>query len=107
MRSAGREFHIARRLTSGLLNLVLTVLIGGFLASALVRYSPGFDVDENSWNPKLSAATQATLHARREYENHLPLFYARYLAKAMRGDFGDSDSFHAPVTELLRQRAAV
>ena len=104
-RSAGN--HIARRFTHSLFTVILTVVVGGFIASALVRYSPGFDIDENSWNPQISAATLASLHARREYENHLPLFYVRYLAKAVRGDFGDSDSFHAPVTDLLLRRAPV
>lgn len=98
---------LARRLTRSLISLILAVLGGGFLSSALVRYSPGFDIDENSWNPQISAATLAAMHARREYENRLPLFYARYLAKALRGDLGESDSFHLPVTELLRQRAGV
>ncbi len=46
-----------------LLNLALVVFIGGFAAAALVRYSPGFDVDENSWNPKISAATLEAMHA--------------------------------------------
>jgi peptide/nickel transport system permease protein len=98
---------LARRLAHSLLSLVIAVLAGGFIASALVRYSPGFEIDENSWNPQISAATQAAIHARREYENRLPRFYARYLAKAVRGDFGESDSFHVPVSDLLRQRAGV
>ncbi len=106
--TGGREsLPFARRFTHTLLTLLLAVVVGGFIASALVRYSPGFEVDENSWNPQISAATQAALHARREYENRLPRFYVRYLAKAVRGNFGESDSFHVPVTDLLRQRAAV
>jgi peptide/nickel transport system permease protein len=99
--------RLARRLLQSFLSIVLAVLGGGFIASALVRYSPGFDVDENSWNPSISAATQAAIHARRQNENRLPLFYARYLGSAFRGDLGESDSLHAPVTSLLRQRAAV
>jgi len=98
---------VARRLAKSFLSLVLAVLVGGFIAAALVRYSPGFDVDENSWNPQMSAAAQAAIHARRAGENSLPLFYARYLAKALHGDLGESDSFHVPVTELLRRRAGV
>ncbi len=98
---------LARRLTRSLVSLILAVLASGFLASALVRYSPGFDIDENAWNPQISAATLAAAHARREYENRLPLFYARYIAKALQGNLGESDSFHVPVTELLRQRAGV
>jgi peptide/nickel transport system permease protein len=91
----------------GLLNLVLVVLLGGFAAAALVRYSPGFDVDENSWNPKISAATLAAMHARRQQQNRLPQFYAHYLSAALHGDLGQSDSLRIPVAELLRDRAPV
>jgi peptide/nickel transport system permease protein len=104
---AGPHTRLARRIARSLLSLILAVLAGGFIASALVRYSPGFDIDENSWNPQISAATLAAMHVRREYENRLPRFYARYLARALRGDLGESDSFHVPVTELLRHRAGV
>ena len=103
----GRAGTLPRRIAQSLLSLVLAVLAGGFIAAALVRYSPGFDIDENSWNPQISAATQAAIHARREYENRLPLFYVRYVGKALQGDFGESDSLHAPVTDLLQQRAWV
>lgn len=98
---------LARRLTHSLAALVLAVVVGGFLAAALVRYSPGFEIDANAWTPQISAATRAAMHARREYENELPRFYVRYLAMAVRGNFGESDSFHAPVSDLLRQRAGV
>jgi peptide/nickel transport system permease protein len=98
---------IVRSLAAALLNLILVVLIGGFAAAALVRYSPGFDVDDNTWNPKISAATRDTLHAERERENHLPRFYLSYLGAALRGDFGQSDSLKQPVSELLTTRAGV
>ncbi len=98
---------LARRLTHSLVALVLAVVVGGFLAAALVRYSPGFEIDDNAWNPQISAATRATIHARREYENELPRFYIRYLAMAVQGNFGESDSFRVPVSDLLRQRAGV
>lgn len=102
-----RTRTLARRIANSLLSLVVAVLAGGFIASALVRYSPGFEIDENSWNPQISAATQAAIHARREYENSLPRFYARYIAAALQGNFGESDSFHVPVSQLLLQRAGV
>lgn len=90
-----------------LLNLVLVVILGGFAAAALVRYSPGFDVDENSWNPRISASTLAAIHARHEEENRLPVFYFHYLEAAARGDLGQSDSLRTPVAELIRERAPV
>src|SRR5580704_7595028 len=105
--SGSRRQAFGRRVLRSVLSLAVAVLAGGFIASALVRYSPGFEIDENSWNPQISAATQAAIHARREYENQLPRFYVRYVAKAMQGDFGESDAFHVPVSELLRERAGV
>lgn len=104
---AGPTGTLGRRLLRSLLSLTIAVLAGGFIASALVRYSPGFEIDENSWNPQISAATQAAIHARRQYENQLPRFYVRYIAKALQGDFGESDVFHVPVSGLLRDRAGV
>jgi peptide/nickel transport system permease protein len=92
---------------SVLLNLALIVLIGGFAAAALVRYSPGFDVDENSWNPRISAATLEAMHRAHEREAKLPRFYLNYLRAALHGDLGESESLKTPVTELLRDRAPV
>jgi peptide/nickel transport system permease protein len=96
-----------RRLPGVLVRLVVIVLAGGFLAAALVRYSPGFDIDENSWNPRISAVTLENMHHQREQDNRLPVFYLRYLTGALRGDFGESALFRIPVGELLRERAPV
>ena len=96
-----------RRILTSLLTLLLVVLAGGFAAAAFVRYSPGFDVDENSWNPRISAATAEALRARKQQKTGLLVFYARYLRAALHGDFGKSESLQAPVTQLLRERAAI
>jgi peptide/nickel transport system permease protein len=98
---------ILKKICVGLGNLLAVVLIGGFASAALVRFSPGFDVDDNSWNPRFSPATLQALHAQREHENRLPLFYLRYLRAAMHGDLGESDTLKIPVAELLRERAPV
>ena len=103
--SYGLRPALSRRLAGGFGRLVLAVLVGGFAASALVRYAPGFNIDENTWNPRLSSATVEAMHARRQQENRLPYFYIRYLSAAARGDLGHSETFNTPVSELLRQRA--
>ncbi|MEP6714121.1 MAG: ABC transporter permease subunit [Terriglobia bacterium] len=95
------------RIASAILSLVLIVLLGGFAAAALVRYSPGFDIDENAWTPKFSAATLEAMHARKGHKSSLPIFYLRYLRAALRGDPGQSDSLNVPVKDLLWQRAPV
>lgn len=83
------------------------MLAGGFVASALVRYSPGFDSIPEDLDAQISPATLQVLHERHNRENSLPVFYARYLARAVHGDFGVSQSLGQPVAELLRRRAPV
>ena len=95
------------RLVSNLTTLALVVLAGGFLAAALVRYSPGFDSIPEDLDPAISPATLRALHEAHSRENSLPVFYARYLARAVHGDLGVSENLKQPVTELLRQRAPV
>lgn len=97
--------RLLNRLALHLATLVAVVLAGGFLAAALVRYSPGFDSIPEDLNTALSPETLQALHARYNRENSLPRFYVRYLGGALRGDFGVSQSFGQPVALLLRQRA--
>ena len=67
----------------------------------------GFDTIPEDLNPEISPATLRALHERRGRENSLPVFYAHYLAGAVRGDLGVSQNLKVPVTELLRERAPV
>jgi len=97
----------SNRLVSNLITLAVVVLAGGFFAAALVRYSPGFDSIPEDLDPAISPATLRVLHEQRGRGNSLPVFYARYLAGAIRGDFGVSQNLKQPVTELMRQRTPV
>lgn len=96
-----------RRFASHLVMLALVVFAGGFVAAALVRYSPGFDTIPEDLDPRISPETLRALHEQHDHANSLPVFYARYLARAVRGDFGISQNLRQPVTELLRRRAPV
>ncbi|HWE52637.1 MAG TPA: ABC transporter permease [Bryobacteraceae bacterium] len=98
---------IPRRLLSNLLGLIVIVLLGGFAAAALVRYSPGFSSIPEDLDPSISPETLQALHAKYEDNNPLPVFYARYLAGTLKGGFGISTSLNQPVAELLRRRAPV
>ena len=95
------------RLLANLLSLIVIVLLGGFAAAALVRYSPGFSSIPEDLDPSISPATLQALHAKYEDNNPLPVFYARYLAGTLRGGFGISTSLNQPVSELLLRRAPV
>jgi peptide/nickel transport system permease protein len=107
MRLLTRLGPVYKRLAANLTTLIVVVLAGGFIASALVRYSPGFDSIPEDLNTALNPETLKALHARHNSENSLPRFYVRYLAGAIRGDLGISQSLGQPVASLLRQRAPV
>lgn len=97
----------ARRVISSLVVLIVVVLAGGFVAAALVRYSPGFDTIPEDFDLYISPARLQALHEQHRKDNVLPVFYARYVARALRGNFGDSEELKRPVAELLSQRIPV
>ena len=90
---------------SSVLTGIFVVLAGGFAAAALVRYSPGFDSIAEDLDPAISPETLKALHEQHAQRNRLPVFYARYLARAVGGDLGVSEDLKQPVGELIRSRA--
>ena len=94
MRRAGR--HIARWL--------ITVLLGGFLGATLVRLAPGYGVDEEDLDSRLSHESRAALRQSRVDEGTPPQYYLRYLGRLLHGDLGTSAGLHEPVRSLLEDR---
>ena len=87
-----------------LITILLTAFIGGLLGATLVRFAPGFGVQESDLNAQLSAETRQALHQQDARERNVLSYYAHYLAQLARGDFGYSRSLNRPVLELLRDR---
>jgi len=87
---------IARRL--GIL------LLCGWLCVLLVRYAPGFDVDEREWDQRLGESSRGALQAARAEQSAPGLYYLRYLGRMIQGDLGVSQSFGTPVIDLIRDR---
>src|SRR5215470_16177524 len=85
--------------------LVATVLLGGLLSAVLVRLAPGFDVDEQQLDPRLSSESIRALKAAREGERNIFRFYWHSLERAVHGDLGNSISLNQPVKALIRARA--
>jgi peptide/nickel transport system permease protein len=94
---------VLRRIVS----FLLTLLLAGFLGATLVRVAPGFGIDEQSLDPRLSAASREALRAQAESDRNIFAFYAHYLGNLVRGDLGTSRILQRPVTELLRERLPV
>jgi peptide/nickel transport system permease protein len=96
---------LGRRITRHGLAMVATVLLGGLLAATLVRFAPGFDVDEEQLDPRLNAASVQALREKRLQERSVVRFYLSSMKRALQGDLGTSISLGQPVTRLLRERA--
>lgn len=87
------------------LTIIATVLLGGFLATALVRLAPGFDVDEAQLDPRLNSESVRALRQARLEQHNIFRFYLHSLKRAVHGDLGTSLSLGQPVSVLLRERA--
>jgi peptide/nickel transport system permease protein len=85
--------------------IVATVLLGGLLSATLVRFAPGFEVDEQQLDPHLNAASIEALREARSHQRAIVPFYLHYLNRAAHGDLGTSLSLGQPVGVLLEQRA--
>ena len=89
------------------------LLIGGLglgaalLSATLVRFAPGYGVEERELDPRWSAQSVEALRRKQALPEGLASFYFHYLSALAHGDLGESDSLKRPVRELLRQRLPV
>jgi peptide/nickel transport system permease protein len=77
------------------------------ISATLVRFAPGYGVEERELDPRWSAQSIEALRQKQLLHEGLGSFYLHYLSALARGDFGESDSLKRPVRELLRQRLPV
>jgi peptide/nickel transport system permease protein len=84
--------------------ILATLLVGGLLGATLVRMAPGFGVDPQELDTRLSEASLRALRDSHAAERNVLRFYASYLAGMLRGDLGISYSLGRPVRDLLAQR---
>src|ERR1700739_1706804 len=93
-----------RKLVRHLGTMAAIVLVGGLLSATLVRLAPGFDVDEQQLDSRLSSESVAALRQARTHDRNVVRFYIHYLARALCGDLGQSRTLNRPVRELLADR---
>src|SRR5690349_14031701 len=82
-------------------------LLGGLLGATLVRFAPGYGVDERELDPRLSQASIDAIRSANHLHSNLLSYYGNYLAAALRGDLGTSQWLDRPVSSLLRERLPV
>src|SRR5215813_12372725 len=90
-----------------LLRLALLALLGGFLCATLVRFAPGYGVDERELDPRLSAESVRQIRKENRLNSNLIAYYSRYLNRAAHGDFGKSQWLQQPVSTLIKERFGV
>jgi peptide/nickel transport system permease protein len=84
--------------------ILIVLLLGGFLGATLVRFAPGFGVDEQELDSRLSRASMERLRQEKSVQEGLGSFYVHYLAGMLRGDLGMSRTLQQPVSRLLAER---
>jgi len=84
--------------------ILITALLGGLLGATLVRFAPGFDVDERELDVRLSEQSKAALRSDHNSQRNIAHFYANYLKGLARGDLGFSRDLNRPAAELIRER---
>jgi peptide/nickel transport system permease protein len=95
--------HLLRRMAA----LALIVLVGGILCATLVRFSPGFGIDERELDGRLNSASIAAIRDSHSANRSLLKFYGQYIHNMLHGQFGTSETFQRPITELMRERSNV
>jgi peptide/nickel transport system permease protein len=87
--------------------LPLLLLLAGLCGATLLRFAPGFDVDERELDARASAESLARFREARSADRNILAYYGRFLAGALSGDLGVSRSLERPVVELVRERLPV
>ncbi len=90
-----------RRLARAMAVLLATSI----LCFVLTAIAPGSFFDEMRLNPQISPHTIAGLRAQYGMDRPLAARYWRWLGSMLRGDFGYSFAYNAPVRPLLLSRA--
>jgi peptide/nickel transport system permease protein len=102
-----RAAKLIRLLLRRSLVLICVGLGGALLSATLVRFAPGFGVEERELDPRWSAQSIEALHQKQVLHEGLGSYYFHYLSALAHGDLGESDSLKRPVLELLRQRLPI
>ena len=82
--------------------IIVLVLAAGIVCAFLVSYAPGTGVDERELDRHLS---DDSIRELRSNKSDVTGNLKRYFAGLARGDFGYSQSNHAPIAALIADRA--
>jgi len=98
---------VLRKLAGVCGRLALLSLLGALLSASLVRFAPGFGVEERELDFRLTRESVEAIRNAHHADSNLLSYYGHYLASAVRGDLGNSEWLGRPVSSLIKERFPV
>jgi len=87
--------------------LFLLSLLGGLLGATLVRFAPGYGVDERELDPRMSQQSIESIRASSRANSNLLAYYGQFFRGVFHGDLGNSQWLQRPIASLIRERFPV
>jgi peptide/nickel transport system permease protein len=88
-----------------LLLLAALAIVGALLCATIVRFAPGYGVDEHALDSRLSEASRDAIRNQLQLGHGLLSYYGAYITGLLHGNLGTSAFLQRPVAALLKERA--
>lgn len=82
-------------------------LFGGLVTATLVRFAPGYGIDERELDPRLNQASLEAIRSSHRLNSGLLYYYGSYLRRAVHGNLGTSEWLQRPIAALMKERFPV
>jgi peptide/nickel transport system permease protein len=97
--------HWLLKIARKFLVLAALALVGALLCATMVRFAPGFGVDERELDSRFSHASKEAMRSENKLGDGLFSYYRGYISGLFYGNFGNSTFLQRPVGGLLKERA--
>src|SRR5277367_1820363 len=88
-----------------LLLLIALAIVGALLCATMVRFAPGYGVDERNLDFRLSQASREAIRNEQKLNGGTIHYYGSYVTGLVHGNLGTSAFLQRPVAGLLKERA--
>ncbi len=96
--------HWISKFAQRLLLLMGLAIAGTLICATMVRFAPGFGIDERALDPRLSAVSREAIRSEYQTGRGVLSYYGAYISGLVRGDLGNSAFLQRPVSGLLKER---
>lgn len=93
------------KLAQRLVLLTALAIVGALLCATMVRFAPGYGVDERDLDFRLSQSSRDAIRNEHQLSDGLLSYYGAYISGLVHGNLGTSTFLQRPVTGLLKERA--